>query len=64
MNVIYILLGFIAFCEFIQTIRIIVVWRKQVRMEEYYKENYEKFMKECKQMKTKTLKEKNDNEKR
>lgn len=64
MNIIYVLLGFIAFCEFIQTIRTIVVWREQVRMEEYYKENYEKFMKGCKQIKIKIPKEKNDNENR
>jgi hypothetical protein len=60
MTTLYVLVGFIAFCQFLQLIRMLVAWRNNVRVKQQMEEDYKRYMKELK----KIQKEKEKNEKR
>lgn len=57
MNIIYAFLGFIAFCQCIQVIRMLIVWRNNAIEKQRMQEAYEEYMKEIE-------KRKKNNEKR
>lgn len=48
MTTLYVLVGFIAFCQFLQLIRMLVAWRKDVIMEQQMEENYKRVVEEIK----------------
>ena len=48
MNIIYALLGFIAFCQCIQVIRMLIAWRNNAIEKQRMQEAYEEYMKEMK----------------
>ena len=48
MNIIYALLGFIAFCQLLQVVRMLIVWRNNAIEKQRMQEAYEEYMKEMK----------------
>lgn len=53
MNIIYALLWFIAFCQCIQVIRMLIVWRNNAIERQRMQEAYEEYIKEMKKRKGK-----------
>ena len=48
MNIIYAFLGFIAFCQLLQVVRMLIVWRNNAIEKQRMQEAYEEYMKEMK----------------
>ena len=56
MNIIYALLCFIAFCQCIQVIRMLIVWRNNAIEKQRMQEAYKEYMKEMKKREKKNEK--------